>query len=63
VDKARNFADRLYSQGLRVEEESARVEIPLYLLSVGGFADLESAREAAGQVRAAGLDAMVIKNP
>jgi cell division septation protein DedD len=63
VDKARNFADRLYKRGLRVEEEPARVEIPLYLLSFGGFADLESARKAADQVRTAGLEAMVIKNP
>lgn len=62
LDKARNFADRLYQKGLRVEEESARVEISLYFLSFGGFADLESARKAAGQARAAGLDTMVVKN-
>jgi cell division septation protein DedD len=63
LDKARSFADRLYKQGLRVEEESAHVEVPLYLLSFGGFDDLESAREAAERVRTAGLDAMVVKNP
>ena len=63
LDKARSFADRLYKQGLRVEEESAQVEIPLYLLSFGGFDDLESAQKAAERVRTAGLDAMVVKNP
>jgi hypothetical protein len=63
LDKARSFADRLYKQGLRVEEESAQVEIPLYLLSFGGFDDLESAQKAAQRVRTAGLDAIVVKNP
>lgn len=63
IDKARNFADRLYQEGLRVEEESVRIEIPLYLLSFGDFPDREEARRAAGQARAAGLDTMVIKKP
>lgn len=63
LDKARVFADRLYKQGLRVEEESAQVEIPLYLLSFGGFSDLESARKAAEQVRVTGLDTIVVKKP
>lgn len=61
LDKARRFADRLYAQGLRVEEEAARVEVPLFLLSFGEYTDLTSARDAAAQVRADGLGAFVVK--
>lgn len=63
LDKARVFADRLYKKGLRVEEEYAQVEIPLYFLSFGGFPDLESARKAAEQARGRGLDTIVVKKP
>jgi len=63
LDTARSFADRLYKKGLRVEEESAKVGIPLDLLSFGRFADLKSAREAADRVRANGVEAIVVKNP
>lgn len=62
LDKARRFADRLYAQGVRVDEEPAQVEVPLFLLDCGPFPDLASAREAKALVRAAGLDALVNKN-
>lgn len=61
LDKARRFADRLFAEGVRVEEEAAEVEVPLFLLRSGTYPDLAAARAAAEQVRTEGLEALVVK--
>lgn len=56
LDEARRLADRLYQDGIRTEEEAAKVNIPLKLVSFGDFADRAAAEQAAGQARTAGLE-------
>lgn len=63
LDRARRAADLLYEQGIRVEEETAAAEVPLSLLSFGDFADRGAAEQAAARARAAGLEAIVKKDP
>lgn len=63
LDRARRAADLLYEQGIRVEEETAAAEVPLSLLSFGDFADRSAAEQAAVRARAAGLEAIVKKDP
>jgi hypothetical protein len=61
LDQARRFADRLYGKGLRVEEEAARVTLPVSMLSFGSFSDRQAAEQAAARARKAGLEATVGK--
>jgi hypothetical protein len=61
IDQARRFADRLYAQGVRVEEEPTEVVLPVSLLSFGSFPDRQSAEKAAEKARRAGLEATVDK--
>lgn len=63
LDRARRVADRLYQQGIRVEEEPTTAEVSLSLLSIGVFADRNAAEQAAVKIRAAGLEAQVRKAP
>lgn len=63
LDRARIFADRLYEQGIRVEEEPAQVEVTVSMLSFGAFADRTAASEAAAKAKRAGLEVSVGKNP
>jgi cell division septation protein DedD len=63
LDRARRAADHLYQQGIRVEEEPITAEVSLSLLSFGGFADRNAAEQAAVRARAAGLEAIVRKDP
>ena len=61
LDEARSYADRLFSQGIRVEEEPVQVEETLQSVSFGDFADRQAAQTAAAKAKAAGLDATVVK--
>lgn len=61
LDRARRAADRLYQQGIRVEEEPTTAEVALSLLTFGSFADRDAAEQAAVKARAAGLEAVVRK--
>jgi hypothetical protein len=63
IDRARRAADLLYQQGIRVEEEPTTAEVSLSLLSFGDFADRRAAEQAARQAQAAGLEAIVRKDP
>jgi cell division septation protein DedD len=63
LDRARRAADHLYQQGIRVEEEPVVAEVSLSLLSFGAFADRNAAEQAAVRARAAGLEAIVRKDP
>jgi cell division septation protein DedD len=63
IDRARRAADHLYKQGIRVEEEAVEAEVSLSLLSFGAFADRNAAEQAAVRARAAGLEAIVRKDP
>jgi cell division septation protein DedD len=63
LDRARRAADHLYQQGVRVDEEPVEAEVSLSLLSFGGFADRKAAEQAAVRARAAGLEAIVRKDP
>ncbi len=61
LDQARSYADHLYSQGIRVEEEPAMVKETLQLVSFGDFANRKEAETAAARARAASLEAAVVK--
>jgi SPOR domain len=61
LDQARSYADHLYSQGIRVEEEPARVKKTLQRVSFGDFANRKEAEAAAARARAANLEAAVVK--
>lgn len=61
IDKAREHADELYKAGIAVTEEAVEVVIPRKQLYVGGFSSRQEAERAAQKVRAAGLDAEVVK--
>ncbi|AMV71684.1 SPOR domain-containing protein [Desulfuromonas sp. DDH964] len=63
LDKGRRFADQLYRQGIRVEEEPAMVRETLQQLSFGDFADRQAADAALARAKAAGLAATVSKRP
>jgi cell division protein FtsN len=63
IDRARRAADHLYQQGIRVEEEAIEAEVTLSSLSFGNFADRAAAAKAADRARAAGLEAIVRKDP
>jgi hypothetical protein len=63
LDRARRAADHLYQQGIRVDEEPTMAEVSLSLLSFGAFADRNAAEQAAVRARAAGLEAIVRKDP
>jgi len=63
LDRARRAADRLYAEGIPVEEEAVEAEVTLSLLSFGSFADRSSARETADLARQAGLEVFVSKKP
>jgi len=61
LDKGRRFADQLYRQGIRVEEEPAMVRETLQQLTFGEFADRQAADAALARAKAAGLAATVVK--
>ncbi len=61
LDRARSYADRLYAKGVRVEEETARVELPMTIVYFGDFVDAAAAEKTALRARASGLDVSVVK--
>lgn len=61
LDQARRYADQLYGQGIRVEEEPATVMQTLQLVSFGEFTNRKEAAAAAAKARAANLKAAVIE--
>lgn len=63
LDQARALADRLYAQGVRVEEETAHVELPVTMVQFGDFQDKAQADAVAGSARAAGLEVLVVETP
>lgn len=60
LDKARAFADRLFLNGVEVEEEKAEVPMKLVRITFGSFPDQEAARQAAARAQSAGLNAVVV---
>jgi len=62
LDKARRYADKLYVQGIKLEEVPVEVEQTLHRVTFGSFATKDAAREAARQAAADGVEAKVIKN-
>ncbi len=60
LDKARHYADILWEKGIKVEEVTVEVEVPLHRLSFGAFPDKPSALAAAEKAKQAGLDAQII---
>jgi|GEM_PF-1219187 len=61
LDKSRRYADSLYQQGLRVEEEYVEIPLPLTILTFGDFPDMATARQAAERARAKGLDVLIVQ--
>jgi cell division septation protein DedD len=61
LDKSRRYADSLYQQGLRVEEEYVEIPLPLTILTFGDFPDMAAARQAAERARAKGLDVLIVQ--
>lgn len=57
LDKARSFADRLFEQGIRVEEEEAEIVLTLHRLRFGAFDTEDSARRMGTRVGASGIRA------
>ncbi|NIQ96275.1 MAG: hypothetical protein GWN87_20310, partial [Desulfuromonadales bacterium] len=61
LDRARVFADRLYSQGVRVEEEDVVVELPITIVRFGAFEDRSEAENVARRARDNGLEIAVVE--
>jgi len=62
LDKARRYADTLYTKGVSVTEEPVEVEQTLQRITFGAFADMEAAESVRRQADAKGIDAKVVKN-
>ena len=60
LDEGRKFADRLFAQGLRVEEVPVEVAVKGQRITFGGFVDREGAEQGVQKARAAGLKVGVI---
>ncbi len=63
LDEGRKSADRLYAQGVRVEEVPAKVAIKGQSITFGGFSDRDAAEQMVLKARAAGLKVGVIAVP
>lgn len=61
LDQARSYADKLFQQGIHVEEESVEVVMPLKQLRYGDFTSHAAAEKAGEQARKLGLEAVVVK--
>lgn len=61
VDQARQYAGKLYQQGILADEETVSVQMPLKKISFGSFATRAEAEKAAKRATAAGLTAQVVK--
>ncbi|MFO7983978.1 MAG: SPOR domain-containing protein [Desulfuromonadales bacterium] len=61
LDRARAFADRLYGQGVQVEEKSVEVELPITIVRFGDFEDRSEAERVASRARDRGLDVTVFE--
>ena len=57
LDKARSFADRLFEQGIRVEEEEAEIVLTLHRLRFGAFDTEDSALRMGTRLAASGIRA------
>lgn len=62
LDKARRFADLMFEKGVRLSEETAKVPVPFYHLSVGPLADHQAAAEVLNHLHQAGLDGLILKH-
>lgn len=62
LDKARRYADKLYVQGIKVEEVPVEVEQTLHRVTFGSFANMDAAREAARLAAEKGVEAQVTDN-
>ncbi len=60
LDQARVFADQLYGKGIEVEEEKAKVVMPLQVISFGSFADQAAATAAIGKLKKAGFEPVMV---
>ncbi|MBE0597612.1 MAG: SPOR domain-containing protein [Desulfuromonadales bacterium] len=60
LDKARAQADRLFLNGLELQEEVARVPMNLVRVTFGDFPDRKAALAAADRATSAGLQAVVV---
>jgi hypothetical protein len=62
LDRARSFADKLYAQGVTVDEEATTVPRTLQRVTFGTFPDRDTADQAAAKARAARLPVTVVKS-
>jgi cell division septation protein DedD len=61
IEQARQYAGKLYQQGILADEETVSVRMPLKKVSFGSFANRVEAEKAAKRAMAAGLSAQVVK--
>jgi cell division septation protein DedD len=61
VDQARQYAGKLYQQGILADEETVSVQMPLKKISFGSFATRTEAEKAAKRAMDIGLTAQVVK--
>ena len=60
IDKARRQADRIYAQGVRVDEVKARVDLPRTTLRFGGFATRAEALRVMNKLQKKGVKKLQI---
>jgi hypothetical protein len=56
LDQARVYADKLYSEGIEVEEENARVVMSLEVVSFDGLANQDEAATVMTKLKATGFE-------
>jgi uncharacterized protein (DUF2141 family) len=61
IDEARDFSARLARRGIRAQEEPAQVMMSLKRVIFGSFNNQEAAEDVAFRARAAGLEALVMR--
>ncbi len=61
IDEARILADKLYMEGIRVEEEKAQVTMPLEMVTFGSFSSKDAAAKTLAKAKSAGLKPIVIR--
>ena len=63
LDKARRFADSLYSNhAIRLTEEPVEVKKTLQRVTFGAFSSEDAAKDAGRQAAAKGIETKVVKN-
>lgn len=61
--QAREMADLLVAEEIKVEEETAMIKMAVQRVAFGDFTDIAEAQAVAGQARSVGLDVSLLKQP